>query len=145
MYICQSQSPNSSHHQPTTPLCPLGVHTFVLYIWGETSPFNLQTARAAFTLKVHSFLPHVPHVEHPPGSGFCPNPGHSFPMPPLSPWLFPVLEAEVPPAPFLLFCSSHRTHSHLLSHPPRWLPRRADESLISHSQPGLPGAPGVDV
>ena len=31
MYICQSQSPNSSHHHPP-PLSPLGVHTFVLYI-----------------------------------------------------------------------------------------------------------------
>ena len=29
VYICQSQSPNSSHHYP---LSPLGVRTFVLYI-----------------------------------------------------------------------------------------------------------------
>ena len=33
MYICQSQSPNSSH--PPPPLSPLGVHTFVLSICGE--------------------------------------------------------------------------------------------------------------
>ena len=30
VYICQSQSPNSSH--PCPPRSPLGVHTFVLYI-----------------------------------------------------------------------------------------------------------------
>ena len=35
VYICQSQSPNSSHHHhpPSPPLLsPLGVHTFVFYI-----------------------------------------------------------------------------------------------------------------
>ena len=30
--VCQSQSPNSSHHHPSTPLSPLGVYTFVLYM-----------------------------------------------------------------------------------------------------------------
>ena len=29
MYICQSQSPNSSHNHHPPPLSPLGVHTFV--------------------------------------------------------------------------------------------------------------------
>ena len=39
MYICQSQSPSSSHHHPLSPplLCPLGVHTFVLYICASIS------------------------------------------------------------------------------------------------------------
>ena len=32
VYICQSQSPNSSHHHHHPRLSPLGVHTFVLYI-----------------------------------------------------------------------------------------------------------------
>ena len=32
VYICQSQSPNSSHHHPPPPLSPLGVHMLVLYI-----------------------------------------------------------------------------------------------------------------
>ena len=33
VYICQSQSPNSSHHHHSRPpLPPLGIHTFVLYV-----------------------------------------------------------------------------------------------------------------
>ena len=31
LYICQSQSPNSSHHTPSA-TSPFGVHMFVLYI-----------------------------------------------------------------------------------------------------------------
>ena len=39
MYICQSQSPNSSHLPPL--LFPLGVHTFVLYICVSISAMQI--------------------------------------------------------------------------------------------------------
>ena len=51
MYICQSQSPNSSH----LPF-PLGVHTFVLYICDSISALQISSSVSFF------YIPHVSDI-----------------------------------------------------------------------------------
>ena len=40
MYMCQSQSPNSSHPTPF----PLGIHTFVLYVCVSISALQIRSS-----------------------------------------------------------------------------------------------------
>ena len=54
VYICQSQSPNSSHHHHPSPTSPFGVHTFVLYICVSVSA--LQTSSSVpFFFRFHIY------------------------------------------------------------------------------------------
>ena len=50
VYVCQSQSPNSSHPHP---ISPLGVHTFVLYICVSISALQIRLSIPFFQ------IPHI--------------------------------------------------------------------------------------
>ena len=51
VYICQSQSPNSSH-----PLSPIGNHKFVLYIYVSFSALHLSSSVPFF------YIPHISNI-----------------------------------------------------------------------------------
>ena len=70
MYICQSQSPSSSHH----PLSPLGIHTFVLHICVNIKHLN-QDRVFACSLTLRYCVTGIV-VSHQPEASRSPRPAH---------------------------------------------------------------------